>query len=503
MEAIYLFIILVIGLTIGFAMLLGNSSTNDVISHWSDRRCDFDILLSSYRYKPADDSRSAFEFSADNFKFCISSKAIDYLNTLFGALFEILRKQMGAADVMTSVMKTLRTQLNTIFQPFQKLMAKFWNKFKQIGSLASRIFQHLFMSMKKAAATAVASIFVAISLQTAFLNTIDFLIKVIMIVLYILIALAIIFFLPILPVLALVIITVSGIESALPGSTGTMGTVFNACFLNTTQIIMKDSTTKTIDRIQLGDVLLNGQIVESVIEIPGSSGLYMIDGIYVTGDHRIWDTKKKKWIFVEDSPKASITVKSADTLWTLITSDRTIPIMGKVESHRFADWEEIEDSEISSKLWDTLVREILESSEEHPSVPENPPCLDKSFYVKHQNGKWVPLSSIKKGDILRDGTEWTTVIGICHRTVSGGIGKEGSRLTSGVWIKNKYGKWTHPTGKDDSIPWVGMTLLTSSGTFQIMDRNHRVYSVRDFTEVGLDRLPDTYTRIESVMKDLE
>jgi hypothetical protein len=182
----------------------------------------------------------------------ISSKATSYLETVLGPLFEVLKKQMNAADILTQIFKVLRGQLNNTYKPFSDLMNKFMNKFNGIGSLASRIFQHLYMSMKKASAAALASIFVAISLQTAFMNSIDFVIKVIMIVLYILMGLLFVFFLPILPLLVLVLITVSGIENALPGSTGPMGSVF--CFHKNTRVIMKSGDLQQICLLRPGDI---------------------------------------------------------------------------------------------------------------------------------------------------------------------------------------------------------------------------------------------------------
>jgi hypothetical protein len=143
MEVLHLFILLLIGLTIGFAIILGQSSRLDIMAHWSERRCDFDVLLSSFYYKPDSYTKSVFEFASENLNFCVGSKADTYLKELFSSLYAVLQAQMGAADIMTKVMKTLRVQMNTIFEPFQGLMKKFWNKFKQIGSLSSRIFQQL------------------------------------------------------------------------------------------------------------------------------------------------------------------------------------------------------------------------------------------------------------------------------------------------------------------------------------------------------------------------
>ena len=187
MDVFTTFFILCLGLSIGFAMILGKSSRDDVMAHWTERRCDFDVILAAHTYKPSNDNRSIFEFSADNLKFCVSDKTKTYLLTLFGAMYEVMKKQMAATGVLNDVMQALRGQLFNIYDPFSKLMNRFFNKFRQAGFLASRIFQHLYMSMKKTAAIALATLFRVLSLQAALLNTVDLVIKVILIFLYILI----------------------------------------------------------------------------------------------------------------------------------------------------------------------------------------------------------------------------------------------------------------------------------------------------------------------------
>jgi len=451
-------------------------------------------MLLAFYHKPDDDTRTPFEFSTDNFNFCIGSRASNYLNSLFGALFGVLQTQMNAADIMTDVMKNLRIQLNTIYKPFSEMMNKFWDKFKQIGSLSSRIFQHLLSAMRKAAATGIASVYVALSLQTAFMNGIDLVINVIMVVLYICIALAFIFFLPILPLLVVVLMSVAGIESAMPGRTGDMGAVFG-CFTEETPITMADMSSMKISEIKIGDTLGNGQIVEAVIELPGSDELYEMDRIYVTGDHRIWDSSKKTWSMVKDFPGSKLSERKSETVWTLITSDRTIPIKG----HLFADWEELPDTEEGDLLWETLVRGILESSTDIIKVPTNAPCFHKNTLVKKFLVGPVPLSSIKRGDWILGDLRWTKVIGICHRSVSGGLGLDKERMTDGVWFK-KGTQWLHPEESEDSEAWSGIHLLTDSSEYMILrGESQQEVLVRDFTEVGFNRLPETYTRVEAAM----
>ena len=81
MEAKYLFVILNFTLFFGLLNLLGESSKKEIMTNWSERRCDFDVILSSFMYKPEDDARSASEFSSDNFSFCIQ-KLIDYIDNI-------------------------------------------------------------------------------------------------------------------------------------------------------------------------------------------------------------------------------------------------------------------------------------------------------------------------------------------------------------------------------------------------------------------------------------
>jgi hypothetical protein len=492
-----LFLLMNVTLSIGLYFILNNSSRLDIIAHWSEKRCDFDVLMGSFMYKPDTDSRSPFEFASENFNFCVSSKVRDYLKTMFGTLYEVLKKQMASADIMTNVMKVMRAQLATIYQPFSKLMGNFWVKFKQIGFQASKTFQHLYMAMKKAGGTAVASIFIALSLQVAFMNTIDFVIKVIMIVLYILMGLLFVFFLPILPLLVIVLLTVSGIETAMPGSTGPMGSVF--CFHKNTRVIMSNLTEEHISNLKPGDILEGGNLVQAVIEVP-SEELYDLDGVLVSGYHCLYEGDDV--IYVKDHPRAIKTSEKENTLWTLITHMREIPVMGSKGPLKFLDWDEIPDSKEAEKAWDRVVNAILNKYYLTRSIPPmSAPCLDRTIKVFVHQGGWRYLREVKIGDWIQsnESRAWTQVKGICERTVSGGIGSDGSRMSDGNWILDSRDIWRHPEGKVDSKPWTGLQLITDSGSFKIQLNSRKEMVVRDFTEVGSNLILESHARVENLL----
>jgi hypothetical protein len=298
--------------------------------------------------------------------------------------------------------------------------------------------------------------------------------------------------------MAMVYLAVNGIEKLAPGRTGAMGQIF--CFDKSTSVILQ-SGLKPINEIKVGDILRDGQTVEAVVQLMGPlSPLYGIDGVEVSGDHRIWSPSRKQWIFVKYHPDAHKSLNTPDYLWTLITSNREIPVQGLYTTHRFADWEEIPNTDENAKVWDRIVTDLLGQA---PNVkpPMDAPVLSGGLYVKKFQSGWVPVSTIQHGDWIMGEKRWTKVIGVCIRQSVGGIGQKESRITDGVWIKeiNSMKEWYHCSKASDQQQWVGYHLLTDEGIFQIRGLSSGDVLVRDFTEVGWWRLPETYTRVEKGM----
>jgi hypothetical protein len=264
---------------------------------------------------------------------------------------------------------------------------------------------------------------------------------------------------------------------------------------------MSDLSLKRIDEIKLGDILLSNQTVNSVIEVPGSGApLYNIDGVLVSGDHRVWNVEKQDWILVKEDPSATKTTEVLDTLWTLITSNRQIPVASSNDVKLFADWEELPTSHEAALAWESIVRSILTNTAfKSTTAPEHAPCFDKAILVKKYQAGWVPISTIKRGDWIMNDKRWTRVIGTCEREVEGGIGDKGVRMTDGVWLKGGLGGWEHPKGKCDTWKWQGCNLITDCGSFSIRLHNSTDHIVRDFTEVGWMNLSKTYTRVGAMM----
>ena len=278
------------------------------------------------------------------------------------------------------------------------------------------------------------------------------------------------------------------------------------CFAPDTRVIMADGSDRNIMDLRLGDKLAGDKLagdklagaslVEAIIECPGSSEMYNIYGVKVSGRHRIWSSEQNKFICVKDHPDAIYTLPEPK-LWTLITSNREIPVKGSKGPLRFADWEEIPSTDKALKEWDSIVQVILNNKVEERPVPKSAPCLDKAILVYKYQAGFTPLFSIKVGDWILDSYTWTKVVGVCQRRVQTSIGPYGKRITDGLWVKKD--SWTHPSGKINKGVWNGCQLITSSGTFTIYNDQIK-YHVRDFTEVGTDRLAESFRMEDDITR---
>jgi hypothetical protein len=139
----------------------------------------------------------------------------------------------------------------------------------------------------------------------------------------------------------------------LEGSIKTMGSGYNfvskigKCFHPFTLVELQNDKVKFMKDLDLGDILKNGSIVESVMKINNkhnSIPFYVIKGagvnasdIYVTGSHYVYDYTSKKYIQIDKYSNAKLVsdIKS-DWFSCLITSDHKI----KIGNETFWDWDD-------------------------------------------------------------------------------------------------------------------------------------------------------------------
>jgi hypothetical protein len=139
--------------------------------------------------------------------------------------------------------------------------------------------------------------------------------------------------------------SIKTMESTWNGPPGQMIVALGKCFHPDTKIKLQNNTIKYIKDIDLGDILENGSVVESVMRINNKQNpipLYVIkneilnENIYVTGSHLVFDISQQKFIKVENYSKAIKSTKKTEWFSCLITNDHHI----KIGQEIFWDWDD-------------------------------------------------------------------------------------------------------------------------------------------------------------------
>ena len=140
--------------------------------------------------------------------------------------------------------------------------------------------------------------------------------------------------------------SIKTMNSTWNGPPGQIVRTLGKCFHPDTKVKLIDGIIKSMKDINLGDILENGSVVESLMTIDNSKRdipLYIIknggvenEDIYVTGSHLVFDTQSNKFIKVENYKKATLSNLKTDWFSCLITSRNKILIGNEV----FWDWED-------------------------------------------------------------------------------------------------------------------------------------------------------------------
>ena len=108
------------------------------------------------------------------------------------------------------------------------------------------------------------------------------------------------------------------------------------CFSPNTVIKLQNGESRKIHELELGDVLVNGSVVDATMKIKNQDDpYYKLPGdILVTGSHYVKDGDTFRQ--VKNVEKAEATTQVDSVVYCLVTSDHKIPVGDYV----FWDWED-------------------------------------------------------------------------------------------------------------------------------------------------------------------
>jgi len=285
------------------------------------------------------------------------------------------------------------------------------------------------------------------------------------------------------------------------------------CFAEWTTItIQKDGKSVSIpitDSV-VGDQLSDGSYITAIIEMDGTNvTLYEIhsgtdQSVHVSGSHLIKGTDHV-WKSVTHDERAVKTSRRSAKVYCFNTSSNVITINGL----HFRDWEELaNDDEKGQMVWNYKVSAILNYGIPYSSWSANVKnyvniaVMSPLTLVKTIEG-FVPIHTIHIGDAVVD---HCGVVKKVLGSIRGEVEYDKEKTASvwktelyeyhqSVWIK---GNATLYPGVDKTE---GFALLTEHGECIIWDPiQQSELRIRDFTEVGYDRIYETYPYVDARLR---
>jgi hypothetical protein len=528
MDAKWPFMLIAFGLIFALGLTISTLERSTVMNNWDKRRCEIPVTMTSMFFKPDWDPRTKTQFAKDNYNFCMGQYVNNFMKLLLAPINAIFGKHANLAGSALDMVSTIRNIANTLFNTLTAYVETFYRKFNASVYEMSRVIQYLRMAMRRANAMVMSMLYTSITMFRGLLNTIQFVIKVILIICGIMLAIIIILifvlfpFIPmILTVLGAIVATVLSLTMVVSGDIGAQASSDKSgfCFSGWTMVATIDKNGKEVHKpislLKIGDTLAQGcGEITTIIQMDGTEiPLYHLNGIMVSGSHLV-KGKDGEWKSVSEDERAIETRVESSVLFCFNTTTHNIPVYSdKKEIIIFRDWEEIEDDDEKGQYeWNYIVLKMLNKFTNYNiwkdslKLTTNIPLMSSKTKVKTQCG-FVNLEDMFIGlkYVLDSKGEKHKVLGIVKGEVEdvdsikmneqGIWNTELYEYIDNVWIKSKstviYG--------NDKIE--GMTIITESGEFIIwdeVDKKERV--IRDFTEVGYKTIHETYPFVASRLR---
>ena len=501
----YLFIGLTVVLFFGLAFSLAAVNREEIMKNWSKYRYDPLYMFAAPLFKPSDDPRSRMQFGVDNFKDAVSQNINNVFLKFLQPVFSIFKIFLDAMNQTLGGLFNIRALVGKYWNAFNRMIDPFMRRFGATFHQLRQTFTKLNHSFGKIMGLATSAVYTGLSTISTMTSFLDLMMKIIIIILVILVVMVILLFFvlwPFIPVILAVVAIISG--TAMGGAVGGMSSTF--CFDGSTHVITKDRGPVRISEIRNGDVLMNGAIVQGTMTFQTpSDDLYNLHGVVVSGSHILYNLDNEPLFVHEHEESIPIHPTPDIKLHCLITSTHRIPIQSARGVLEFADWEEI-SSDADLAKWHTQVFETLNSrvTPEYASAPTpSAEILHSEAVLSGRTKIWTPLGpteirGIHPGDTVLDGQGKPT-------RVSGVVCVDGSQVQSAAhfggdawisaaaWTSVDGRVWGHPelTGSADGIhEWY--SLFTDAGTFRLCEAGAIGLQVRDFTDIGADRIHETY-----------
>jgi hypothetical protein len=213
------------------------------------------------------------------------------------------------------------------------------------------------------------------------------------------------------------------------------------CFDKETVFTLKNGSKKTIENLDVGDILEQNEVVTAKIKVHTSNSvMYNLNNVIVSGCHTV--LHENKWIRVENHPEASKIEEYLEPfLYCLNTSSKKIIVNNTI----FCDWDEIYGEKLDNLILESdLIHKFLDGG------------FVKETLIPMKNGLKKKISDVIIGDVLKGGSKVYGIVEI-----------NGSDL---------FNQYIYNLGNNNSFSFEGgvnlIMVMKDEGYFSTKDLNH-------------------------------
>jgi hypothetical protein len=402
-----------------------------IVADWENQKCSPAVMpFAGLINKGPNDS--VFDFTGKNFTGCIQNMLTNMIAYAFQPIYYIMKN-------LTNTFSELITALTSIRAMFDKIRITIKDFSKETMGRTMNITMpivQMIIAIKSMGAKMIGTMTASLyTLFASYLTLQSFFLLIMKLIITILIALGITIaglfianffaFGALTPIIAINIAIMIAIlipmvlvqifmSNVLALSSESLPSVPGAprCFSNKTMLdICVDDICikKSIADIEVGDVLKYGEKITAIMKFSSQNQvLYNIDGIHVTGEHRIFH-KQLGWIKVKEHPNRICVNNFKDPyVYCLGTDTKTFIVENNLgDKQVYSDWDDI-DEEVLKSLYFELPNNF--SNKDIHSYLDN--GIIGSSLVELQNKKNIKISDIKVNDILANGEKVLGIIKI-------------------------------------------------------------------------------------------
>ena len=395
---------------------------------WENQRCNPAVMpFAGFINKGANESN--LEFTGKNFTGCVQSILTSVIAYAFQPIYYIVKTLTGSLSELVTAMNSMRAMFDKIRTSIKDFSTETMGRTLNITMPIVQFIIIIKDMGAKMVGTLTGSLFTLYGSYLTLQSLFAFILQLITTILYILagtiagLIIANVFALGALSgaitlntalMIAILIPTIMiqmFMSDVLKLSSESLPSV-PSCFSGDTLIELKmQLNKKTIEKIEVGDVLKGGEIVTAVMKFSSKGqAVYKVKGVKVTGEHRIFhDTLG--WIKVKNHPDSVlITDFEEPFVYCLGTNKKTF----KIGEQLYSDWDDIDER---------VFRNLKKFCSEIYSYKDIHTYLDNgimgSSLVKLNTGENIPIVDVKIDDVLANDVKVLGVIKIDASDVRG------------------------------------------------------------------------------------